>query len=311
MKIKNIINKGGVVLMYHRIFEREYDAWNICVTPKNFEEHVSILKKYFNLLNLKNYMEIRQKKNKIIKRYAVVTFDDGYSDNYYYGKPLLEKHDVPATLFVVAGAVDKRSEFWWDQLARIVYDNYETIIKNYPDIMQKGKHDDINLQAMSKLEVCKIIHEHLQTLKMDEREQVLQSISKHNTTNRKPDKNDLPLTNEQIREMTSNKGIFEIGAHTISHPLLSRLSIDEQREEIEGGKNKLEELIDEKVVSISYPHGDYNNTTLDIIKESNYKYGCTVKKGKVYHSSNYYEIPRIKVLEWTGEEFENRIQQYL
>ena len=104
-----------LILMYHRIAEPELDPWRLCVSPENFEQHMELLSHQYELLKLSEITTCKDLKNK-----AFITFDDGYLDNLLLAKPILEKYDAPATVFVTTGYIGGRSEFWWDELEQLV-----------------------------------------------------------------------------------------------------------------------------------------------------------------------------------------------
>lgn len=306
-RIKRVVNKGGLILMYHRVKETDNDPWNIAVSPKNFEEHLNVLKKNFRVIGLKDYMKIRKNVRYTLRRYVVITFDDGMADNFYNAKNLLEKYDLPATIFITTFYIGLRTEFWWNQIVKHVYNNNSEALKSIISILDDS---GVNLShSAGKLELCKTLQIKLQNLDYDKRLLLVEKLNMIDQNDFSIDRDDLPLNSDQIYRM-SNASVFEIGAHTKTHPLLSRLDYENQKKEIESGKTILEDIINKKVISFSYPHGDYTATTLQIMRNSQYKYGCTIKKGKVYKNTDPYRIPRIKILNWNGEEFNKHIALY-
>ena len=104
--------------MYHRVAELEVDPWALCVTARHFSEHLEVLQKEAQPISLKQLVRAHLE-GKIPDRAVAVTFDDGYADNLYSAKPLLEKYNIPATVFVASGYIGHQGEFWWDELERI------------------------------------------------------------------------------------------------------------------------------------------------------------------------------------------------
>ncbi|MGB5618733.1 MAG: polysaccharide deacetylase family protein, partial [Desulfobacterales bacterium] len=104
--------------MYHRVASLELDPWALCVTTQNFAEHLEVLQKEARPISLKQLVQAHTQGH-IPDRAVAVTFDDGYADNLYDAKPLLEKYNIPATVFVASGFVGHKYEFWWDELERI------------------------------------------------------------------------------------------------------------------------------------------------------------------------------------------------
>jgi Polysaccharide deacetylase len=105
----------ALILMYHRIGDPGCDPWRLAVRPERFAEHLDVLRRSARPMGLSR---LAQKLGEgTLKPGAVaVTFDDGYANNLYEAKPLLEHHEVPATVFVTSGMVGHDREFWWDEL---------------------------------------------------------------------------------------------------------------------------------------------------------------------------------------------------
>ena len=108
----------GVILLYHRIAAPLADPWNMAVQPENFADHLEVLKKFAAPKKMRDVAaELSEKSGP--KRSIAITFDDGYFDNLSTALPILEAHGVPATVFVVSGAIGKPDAFWWDLLTRV------------------------------------------------------------------------------------------------------------------------------------------------------------------------------------------------
>lgn len=118
-RVRSALRCRVVILMYHRVFKTSSDPWGLCVSPKNFAEHLELLRRHYPVLTLHELVS-SLRDARLPKRGVVLTFDDGYADNLWNAKPLLEKYEVPATFFVTSGCVDSSSEFWWDDLERAI-----------------------------------------------------------------------------------------------------------------------------------------------------------------------------------------------
>ena len=112
------------ILMYHRIAEPESDPWSLSVSPRHFAAHLKILNTYTHPMSLLELVD-RLQYGKVPRRAAVVTFDDGYADNLYEDRPLLEQYHIPATVFLPTGHIGKSEEFWWDKLDRLLLNSHK------------------------------------------------------------------------------------------------------------------------------------------------------------------------------------------
>src|SRR6266404_5015149 len=109
----------ALILAYHRVAALPFDPQLLSVTPDHFAEHLEVLHRYYRPTRLRQLAQTPES-GVSSSRAVVITFDDGYADNLYNATPLLERYDVPATVFVTTGYVDATREFWWDELERLL-----------------------------------------------------------------------------------------------------------------------------------------------------------------------------------------------
>jgi peptidoglycan/xylan/chitin deacetylase (PgdA/CDA1 family) len=101
-RITNRFVRRAVILLYHRVTELAADPQLLSVSPQHFAEHLDVIRKVGLPMPLKSLWQAGRRERSS-KCDVIVTFDDGYADNLYNAKPLLESHDVPATVFVTTG----------------------------------------------------------------------------------------------------------------------------------------------------------------------------------------------------------------
>ena len=109
------VNKNILVLLYHRIFHLQRDIRGMAVTPEHFEAHVKYLKERYPILRFEDDW------SKVNQKSIVLTFDDGYDDFFEYAVPILEKHEVPAMLFVSSGILGGKQGLWTDRLEQMIF----------------------------------------------------------------------------------------------------------------------------------------------------------------------------------------------
>ena len=107
----------AVILLYHRVADLSADPWGLAVAPRHFAEQLAVLREHGRVLGLRQLATALQD-GTIPHRSVAVTFDDGYADNLHAAKLLLERHGIPATVFVTTGTLESEREFWWDDLER-------------------------------------------------------------------------------------------------------------------------------------------------------------------------------------------------
>jgi len=104
--------------MYHRVASEPHDPWNLCVNPDRFAEQMEVIARFDARIDLAALARADGYDRQ--GRRLAVTFDDGYIDNIIRALPVMEQFEIPATFFVVAGALGRNREFWWDGLERAI-----------------------------------------------------------------------------------------------------------------------------------------------------------------------------------------------
>lgn len=326
LKHKRFWNRESVILMYHRIANINYDPRQLTVSPNHFDDHMQILRKLFVPVKL-NQINPRIKRFSLKAKKVVVTLDDGYGDNFKNGKPRLERYEIPATFFIVTGVTDSQKEFWWNSLERtilspeIIPDILNLCISGTEycwKIKQEGTCLKIDYSQtpngvppkntiISRSQLYSVLLQILSTITAEERNNVLLYLLKWSRQTLNPRQDFLPMTSVDLSALASS-ALFEIGAHTVNHPILSSLTIDKQKEEIYNSKKFLEDRLNIPIKSFSYPHGEYTNKTLHIVKELKFENACTAFEKTVTRNTNPLLLPRFMIMNWDGDQFQRTLR---
>jgi peptidoglycan/xylan/chitin deacetylase (PgdA/CDA1 family) len=117
------------------------------------------------------------------------------------------------------------------------------------------------------------------------------------------------MTADEVARLAESK-LIDVGAHTVTHPVLSTLSISMQREEILGSKTRLEEILGRQVTGFAYPFGsqrDYTPETVRLAREAGFDYACSNFRDVIFSGIDRYQLPRIPVRDWGEDDFSRRL----
>jgi peptidoglycan/xylan/chitin deacetylase (PgdA/CDA1 family) len=103
-------------------------------------------------------------------------------------------------------------------------------------------------------------------------------------------------------------GLVEIGAHSVTHPVLTSLPAAAQRDEITHGKARLEEILRHAIPSFCYPHGAYSAQTIALVKDAGFTSACSVVSRPLGPDADPFQLPRVHAGDWDGEEFGRRLR---
>jgi peptidoglycan/xylan/chitin deacetylase (PgdA/CDA1 family) len=328
-RARTAFQKKALILVYHRVAEANVDPWALGVSPANFAQHLQVLRGIANPVSLRDLARAKSDGD-LPERPVCITFDDGYADNLLAAKPALEAAGVPGTVFVTPGYLDVPENLWWDELAKLVLD--PTTRQKHISLNLKGYHttytfppeagDSNTPDPHSKWRAWEAapgprqaaylaIYQLLVNLSEDERDGALDQlrIGSIPYADRKQHR---CLTETELRELSSGH-LVEIGAHTLTHPVLSSLPLDQQQEEIGGSKRRLEALTGKSITSFAYPYGKkfhYTRDTVKTVRANGFECACSNFGGLVTRTSNRFVLPRFQPMDWNAEEFERVIEAW-
>lgn len=252
LKLKNrfFFGRPVMVLMYHRINDEVGEKLQgLTVSVLNFERHLIYFKEKFQIVKLDEDWALLKKTG------IVITFDDGYADNLINALPLLEKYNIPATIFVTTLNIDENKEFWWD---RLVFD--------YTACNELFNIPDCEDQILKSKSEYKNINDRLDKLTNHGKEKWFLAFEKMNQIPFFPRKEYRSLTKSELK-LLSEHPLISIGIHTHNHYPLANLTYEEQKQEFLLSITKLNELTNKSIKYLALPHGSYNLDTLEIAEE--------------------------------------------
>ncbi|MFQ5643119.1 MAG: polysaccharide deacetylase family protein [Thiogranum sp.] len=315
LKLNSLVSRvlpRAMVLIYHRVASLESDPQKLGVTPENFASHMEVIARRFQPITLRELVD-DLRRGSIRDRSVVVTFDDGYEDNYRNARPILEKHGIPATIFVSTAYTGSRREFWWDELDRLILG-----ARRLPETINVEPGGDIfsvandGRQRLSRHEVYMDLCARFQRLGSGQIDTAIEQLRDATGDPGRGRPENIPMNVEQLRTLHEG-GLIEIGAHTRSHVNLAAQSPREQQEEIEGSKKDLEQMLGSTVESFSYPFGTldhYTDGSVKCARDAGFESALANFSANVTRFDSPYEIPRRMVRNWDGETFEAALDRY-
>jgi peptidoglycan/xylan/chitin deacetylase (PgdA/CDA1 family) len=333
-RIRYRVMPGVLILLYHRVTELACDPYRQAVTPQHFSEHLEVLQNGVTVLPFAQAMEALYS-GKLPHRAVTITFDDGYADNFYNANPLLERYDMPATVFVTAGQIGQKHEFWWDELERLLLSS--DTLPHKLSLTVKGKTYQWDLDEAAtyceedrrrdrswcvwqqevpphpRLHFFREIYEFLHPFSIPDKKNLLDQLLVWTHSEAEGRITHRTLSVDELLRLAQG-GLVEIGAHTVTHPVLSTLSIPSQQSEILQGKADLERILDRPVSSLAYPHGspgDYTKATMEIAQEAGFDYACSTQFDLAWPNADRFQLPRIGVEDCNGEVFAHQLEEWL
>jgi peptidoglycan/xylan/chitin deacetylase (PgdA/CDA1 family) len=321
---------GGISLIYHRVAKPRADPWNMSVSPENFAAHMEILRRFAVPCTFGDFSD--RLSAKVPEPSISVTFDDGYVDNLQ-ALPILEAHDVPATIFVISGAVGNPKAFWWDLLTRIFletpslprqltfmaggkplhYDLGPAEVYGPADLSRSAEwRADYTPPTDARQRTYLDVWTHLVGLPPEEiavaalelREWA--GLPETEPTGSQP----RPVTPSELQRLADSP-LLEIGGHTRTHADLSRLSRIQAAAEIGGGRRDLIEMTGRNVRSFAYPYGRFGPDTIADIRDAGFACAGNSRPGRATPRNALHALPRVHATDLSAEHFEALLATFM
>lgn len=290
-----------IILAYHRILDVDdyntypFDPELISASCDEFAWQMNHLKRHYHPMTLLDVLDYQERGEELPKNAVVVTFDDGFDDNYYNAFKILKALDMSATFFISTDYIDETKVFWFDWLVfamkkteaeRVCFVDYgfdETITHD------KSDRSDVTNRVMKFLReipdedrvICfESLQQQLNVAMTDEEKRLSGSV-----------------TTDEIIEMAESG--MEIGSHTMSHPMLSRLSEENLAKEMSGSRAALNSIKSVNCRTIAFPFGGasaFNDSVKREAKAAGYGVACSYQSGlsNIVEDDNY-QLKRLHV----------------
>jgi peptidoglycan/xylan/chitin deacetylase (PgdA/CDA1 family) len=249
----------------------------------------------------------------------VVTFDDGYADVLAKARPVLERYACPATIFLVTGVIGDRCAFWWDELTRIIFETLSLPTELEMEIAGRvhrwrthgrltGCRNDSadDRVAVTREQLHQELWGLLRLLEPELRWELVTALCTWAAVEIEANSAHRPLTVEEVRRLVV-PGLIDIGAHTVTHPVLPLLDEPEQRAEIEGSRAASEEMIGDAIHTFAYPFGEFDEVTAACVRAAGFACACTTEAGTVSIQTDPMRLPRFAVGNWDGDDLARRL----
>lgn len=288
------------VLIFHRVLPKPDSLFPDEMHARHFDEVCGWLKSWFNVRPLDEAVA-HLNAGTLPARAACITFDDGYADNHHVGMPILQRHGLTATFFIATGFLDG-GRMWNDTIIETVRACAGPMLDL--SSLNLGQHHVGSIDE-KRTAIAALIGQ-IKYRPVDERITIAEQIANQARVQLP---HDLMMTSQEVKAMRQVG--MQIGAHTVSHPILARLTDEQARKEIQGSKHFLEQLLGERVGLFAYPNGkpgeDYTPQTVDVVRSLGFDAAVSTQWGASGAGADLFQIRRFTPWDQTRPRFGARM----
>jgi len=263
----------AIVLTYHGILPEiprkkvSFEYRNF-VSASEFERQIQFLLSHYKPLTINDFINSEP----TIDNGFLITFDDGYRNNFFYALPILKKYGLQACFFVTTGYIETQEFLWTDLIDRLIFKTRQKSV----ELDFNGKYV-FELDGNHNREQASIrIRRYLKRIHPNRAQRLIENVKKQ-LSDVDPSMDDeekeryLFMNWNEIRNLSDAGQI--IGSHTHNHFILSTLSKDESYLELRISQNLIEEKTEKPCIALSYPNGgleDFTELQIEQLKDLNF-----------------------------------------
>lgn len=246
-----------LIICYH-IVDNIPNYLDMVIPVDKFKSQMQFLKEHYNILSLHQAVDLVSQGKLPSQDSIAVTFDDGYRDNYINVTPIVRQLNIPITVFLTSGSIDSI----WPTFVYMLILAFENTAAKQLDLTDYG-YGCFSFNTMAEKEAAlQTINERSKNLNIKQQQKLLTTITSRLGIADNPNFFEKKmLTWDEVVRMLNSQITF--GAHTLTHPVLSTLSYEQQRYEMEESKHRIEDNINAKVDFFAYPYGDEKSINSD------------------------------------------------
>jgi peptidoglycan/xylan/chitin deacetylase (PgdA/CDA1 family) len=297
--LKPLIGGVGAIITLHHVRPPRHDQFQpnrlLEVTPDFFETVIRRLRRSRTDIVSMDEVHRRITERDFSRRFISVTFDDGYRDTLECAYPILKRHDVPFTIYVATSFADRIGELWWLALEAVVAQNQMVGLQidgrecwfHCPDVHQKRT-------------VYNHIYWWLRGLKSEqELRAAMRDLASRHKVSMRAFCAELCMDWQELSAIAADP-LVTVGAHTVNHPILSKIDEAAVRAELENCRAVIEATLGTRPQHLAYPVGDRTSAgprEFKIAAELGFKTAVTTRPGVLYggHAKHLMALPRISL----------------
>lgn len=273
------------ILIFHRVLPHTDVLFPDVPTAETFERQMRWIRDWFHVLPLADAVE-RLYAGTIPSRALAVTFDDGYADNEELAAPILQRLGLSATFFVSTGFLGGEC-MWNDRVIESIRACRRERIDLRPHGLQEFALSSPALRRQAIETILKAIKHHEPSQRRATTDAIVAAAGQ-------PELPRLMMRPDQVRSLRAMG--MDVGGHTVTHPILTRLDAEGARREIAGGKRELESILGEPIALFAYPNGvpvqDYASEHVALARDCGFKAAVSTAWGAGSMRSDRFQLPR-------------------
>jgi peptidoglycan/xylan/chitin deacetylase (PgdA/CDA1 family) len=288
-----------IILTFHRVLERADPLLPGEPTAGSFEEQLGWVSEFLDVIPLPDALRLRAE-GRLPARAACITFDDGYRNNFEVAVPILERLGLPASFFIATGAIADGA-MWNDLIIESVRACGARL-----DLREHGLGDYAVASESERLKLVDTVLDGMKYMAVDERAERSRDIYRTHCGAKVPA---LMMTPDMVRSLV-DRG-FDVGGHTMTHPILQEVSDDRADAEIRGCRDWLASVTGRSPSTFAYPNGrpgrDFDTRHRLMVREAGFSGAVATTWGCVLPSSDVLALPRLTPWEKTRTTYFDRL----
>ncbi len=280
------------IFLFHRVSPLRDSMWDP-MDPKLFEQIIRYLSKQYLCVKLEDYFRNKVYFQNSKKQLCAIVFDDGYKDFLEYALPILKKHNVSSSMYIVTDCVNSQLPPWTYQLDYCFNHSKHLTIKIETDLLPTTMRHTTWANNAERIHFGKNLKPILKKITNTNRLSIFNEVVTQLNDVELP--KNLLMNWAEINEIITD-GV-EVGSHTHSHPLLASIEDDQLiKKELSNSFELIKENCGIEPYTISYPIGSYDARVMSISKEVGYKIGLAVDQAFYNEGEhNIFAIPRVEL----------------
>lgn len=294
--LRPFLGGRGTILSFHRVLPSNAQTLNpaTAVTAGQLESILQFLRsKKWDIIPLSEIPE-RLRARRAGRYFVSITLDDGCSDNLHVAAPLFQKYNTPFCLFVNSGVVDRSVIPWWTLLEPIILGTRELVIEHPSKGQLRFSCDSYNEKSAAMRQLLEIGWSDRPAMR-----DALRNYCLKNGMSVESLISQLHLSWDELRCIVRDP-LGAVGSHTVSHHILSELSLEDAHYEIQADRERLQAELGRPVEDIAYPFGSAMQCgprEFAIAKEVGFLRGVTTNRWNLFpsHSDTLFALPRVTI----------------